>query len=286
MERNRKNICAIDKETEELISGLKIPEGKGRSEVWQSIFERIDNPREVKTVSIAAIFLKIAASVIFIIVFGSIAIWGFGKVDIYAPRGKQLSILLPDDSKVIMNADTRITYNKVFWIFKRKIYMEGESLFKVSKGQRFDVETDVATTSVLGTTFNVYCRQGEIRVSCIEGKVSVESKETNSKVILSSGLETKSEKGIMKNPSENIITNKQTWTGGEFYFNKVTIREVFDEMERQFDIDIFYEGDQNRIYTGYFNNKNLNDALCLICIPMDFDWSIKENLVIIQSKKK
>jgi hypothetical protein len=57
-------------------------------------------------------------------------------------------------------------------------------------------------------------------------------------------------------------------------------------LERQFDVDVFIDGDTNRYYTGYFNNKNLNGALELICIPMNLEWQVNGNMIILKEIDK
>jgi transmembrane sensor len=71
------------------------------------------------------------------------------------------------------------------------------------------------------------------------------------------------------------------WIEGRFWFNNTRIEEVFKEMERQFNISIAYQDTTQRYYTGYFSNKNLIDALELVCEPMQLQYSVtKDNVTI------
>jgi transmembrane sensor len=76
-----------------------------------------------------------------------------------------------------------------------------------------------------------------------------------------------------------------TWTSGEFYFNKAPLKDVFKEIERQFNVEIVYSSSENRLYTGYFNKKDLNDALRLVCIPMEVNYSVNERTIEIKQIK-
>lgn len=276
---DKRSTDAIDN----LLSNLSVPSGKAKELVWQTILEKLEEKPQVKIVSLGRIMLRVAASILILIATGgSIWIWGFGEVEIYSPKGQHLAHLLPDSSRVQLNADTRISYNKALWFINRKVKINGEALFKVKKGKRFDVVADLATTSVLGTTFDVYARNGKVKVSCIEGRVSVRNNSSNDRVILTAGLHTQTRQNMMVEPAKTIKHEEVSWTFGEFYFNNTPLNEVIREIERQFDVRVDCESAINRYYTGYFNNKDLNDALRLVCIPMDMSYSVNGKSIIIK----
>jgi transmembrane sensor len=271
-----------------MIGKLTIPSSKTKEQVWQSIIEELNQQPIGLTIPIARLVLRIAATILILIAAGgSVWIWGFGEVTIYAQKGQHITQLLPDSSKVQMNADTRISYNKVLWFINRKVYINGEALFKVKKGKRFDVIADLATTSVLGTTFDVYARNGKVKVSCIEGRVSVKNNKSEEKVILTAGLQTQTKQHRLTSPEGLIKHDEIAWTFGEFYFNNTPFEEVLNEIERQFNVEIAYSINERRFYTGYFNNKDLNDALRLVCIPMEVTyWVNGKTIEIKQTVKK
>jgi len=79
---------------------------------------------------------------------------------------------LPDGSSVQINASTSFSFteDKV----ERIAQLDGEAFFEVSKdGRPFTVNTPRGVVRVLGTSFNVYSREGVMRVSCTSGKVKV-----------------------------------------------------------------------------------------------------------------
>ncbi|HCT29640.1 MAG TPA: hypothetical protein DIW31_02650 [Bacteroidales bacterium] len=270
-------------EFESMIRNLRVPSGKSKEQVWQAIHNRIDSQSSIKIIPIGRIVLKIAASVLLALAFGgSVWILGFEKVTVYSPKGQHITQILPDSSSVQLNADTRISYNKVLWFINRKVYINGEALFKVKKGKRFDVVADLATTSVLGTTFDVYARNGKVKVSCIEGRVSVTNNSSRDKVILTAGFHTQSSSSKITEPTTIIKHDDVAWTYGEFYFTNAPIKEVIKEIERQFNVEIVYKNSSNRFYTGFFNNKDLNTALRLVCIPMEVSYTINGNLIEIK----
>lgn len=271
-----------------LIGSYNVPAGKGKEKNWNEIFEIIDLQEGARVVSLARTFLKIAAIAIVFIGIGTYAfLFGYGNIEVAVPKGEQISHFLPDSSEVIINADSKLVYNKNRLFIQRDVNLSGEALFKVKKGSRFQVKTTTATTSVLGTIFNVYARKGLTKVSCVEGKVLVKALESNKEVLLTKGLETKTMGYAMEQTGYTSSNNhKVAWTNGDFYFDNSPISNVIEEIERQFDVDVFMDGDTNRFYTGYFNNKNLSDALELVCIPMNLDWKSNGNMIILKENRK
>ena len=70
----------------------------------------------------------------------------------------QIEFNLPDASNVTLNLASTITYDAANWNDNRSLNLNGEAFFKVSKGQKFTVNTPSVTVEVLGTQFNVYQR--------------------------------------------------------------------------------------------------------------------------------
>lgn len=279
----KKDFSKADFEFEDMLKGLKVPSSKSKEQTWQAIVEKLNEQPKVKVISISRMILRIAASILLALALGgSIWILGFERVTVYSPKGQHITQILPDSSSVQLNADTRISYNKVLWFINRKVYINGEALFKVKKGKKFDVVADLATTTVLGTTFDVYARNGKVKVSCIEGRVSVTNNSSKNKVILTAGLHTLSTKSIITEPAKSIKHDEVAWTYGEFYFTNAPLSEVIKEVERQFNVEIDCKNTSNRFYTGYFNNKDLNDALRLVCIPMEVEYIVKGKLIEIK----
>lgn len=89
--------------------------------------------------------------------------------------GKQLAITLPDNSEIILNANTALTYKKRNWKSNRSLNLKGEAYFKVAKGSTFTVHTAQGKVQVLGTQFTVNAPENTFEVHCYEGSVRVVS---------------------------------------------------------------------------------------------------------------
>lgn len=88
--------------------------------------------------------------------------------------GQQLDYVLPDGSKVNLNANSNLTYYKQE---PRTVWLNGEAYFEVEKkpqnGAKFQVITQDLSVTVLGTSFNVNTRNDKTKVYLTEGKVTL-----------------------------------------------------------------------------------------------------------------
>ena len=59
-----------------------------------------------------------------------------------------------------------------------------------------------------------------------------------------------------------------------FSFKARPLRLVFDEIERQYGVDIVLQGEGNYLYTGYFSrNKPVEEVLELVCKPFGLTFA-------------
>ena len=124
-------------------------------------------------------FMKVAAVAAFLVI-GSYFYINTLDEKVTTQYAENREVVLPDNSEVILNADSQLSYSEKKWDEQRNVKLRGEAFFKVAKGKRFIVATDAGSVAVLGTQFNVENREGFFEVTCFEGLVSVtfEGKET------------------------------------------------------------------------------------------------------------
>lgn len=229
--------------------------------------------------------LKIAA--LFIITL-TIGYFLYNSID---PSGKQQEwiaeqseVYLPDSSLAMVNTGSKIRFTKKTWSKERNVELQGEAFFKVKKGSRFHVKTNQGTVTVLGTQFNVKDWGGYYEVTCYSGLVKV---TTKSDTIL---LKPTKAFRIINNKKENFnISNKPMpgWIQGESSFNSVPLKYVFAELERQYKITIETKNvELNQLFTGSFSNNNLTIALESVTIPVNLDYVMNDNKVVITLENK
>lgn len=189
------------------------------------------------------------------------------------------SFQLPDNSEVLLNASSKITFNEKNWDKKRDLTLEGEAYFQVQKGKTFSVKTADGVVKVLGTHFDVKQRDNYYEVSCYEGLVSVTYNNTTVK--LPPG---KSFRVINKQIEKTDDFDAQTpsWLQKESSFTRVPLNQVIAELERQYDIKIETQGiDTSKLFTGGFTHTNQKTALESITIPLQLSYTIKGKTVTL-----
>lgn len=69
---------------------------------------------------------------------------------------EQLAIVLPDDSKVQLNANSQLDFKSRNWDNNRVLNLNGEAFFDVKKGAKFKVLTQQGIVEVLGTELMLF----------------------------------------------------------------------------------------------------------------------------------
>lgn len=165
------------------------------------------------------------------------------------PRGGQYQLVLPDGTKVWLNAASSITYPAAFAGKNRAIKITGEGYLQVAtdKSRPFIVDVDGrSTVEVLGTGFdiNAYADEGEIRTTLVEGRVRVLQKgPSDHSVTLEPGQQAlaagRNALTVVKNADINQVL---AWKNGIFIFQNSDLRNVMKQLERWYDVDVKYEG--------------------------------------------
>ncbi|THD66621.1 DUF4974 domain-containing protein [Robertkochia marina] len=211
------------------------------------------------------------AATIAVLITGYLFYQQQSQVNFSADLAEQSSITLPDNSQVTLNAQSEIMFNEKGWSKKRSLKLKGEAWFKVEKGSAFKVNTKSGWVQVLGTQFNVYNRKGIFKVSCYEGavKVGVGSEEYT----LRPGQELLLVEGTL---TERRIGDKHpSWIDGRSAFESIPLAQVFQEIERQYDIRVEYRKKlSSPLFTGVFPHDNLDQALRSVCQPFGLQFKI------------
>lgn len=247
-----------------------------KNEIWNKIRHSIQ-PQEPAR-NIYAFFrwsLAAAAALALLIWVNSIRATERVIVD----AGDSKEITLPESSNVVVNAGSKIVFNKEKFEGTRELKLDGEAFFKVQPGSRFTVRTDQGTVTVLGTSFNVVARQGIFEVSCHTGKVSVSN--ANDQIVITAGEKVIEEKDVLS-VAKFVPTQAPAWTEGKFIFDDKELSVVFEELERQYDVKVEMPNDLRSVrYTGLFESGNLAEALHIITWPLHLRYEVKGNKVII-----
>lgn len=222
--------------------------------------------------------IRIAA--VFVMAFGIyFTFFNQDMTKVNTMASENTTISLPDASEVIINALSSIRYDDEEWEQKRKVYLEGEAFFKVAKGAKFEVSTQVGSVLVLGTRFNVKQRGDFFEVKCFEGLVSVTVKN-NEELKLRPGETVKVLNGKLEKATTSLLA--PTWIHGKSSFESAPFGEVLNELTRQYDIEVQTEGvDMDKLFTGSFVHNNKELAIKSITQPFKLSYDLGEKKVKI-----
>ncbi|WP_338839321.1 FecR family protein [Flavobacterium ginsenosidimutans] len=223
------------------------------------------------------------AAAIFVLALGiSFAIKVFVPQTETADFGKKTAFSLPDNSEVVLNSGSEIHYKKWNWDKNRHLELKGEAYFKVAKGRKFEVQTNLGKVTVLGTQFNVKARKNRFDVVCYEGRVKVNY--NNIQVLLTHGQSVRFENGKQVQRTVNAL--QPEWMNDQICFYKENIRSLLDEVERQYNIKIeLNTKDTISLFTGKLPAKNLNTALQIISTTYHLEAKkVSDNKIIFDEK--
>jgi ferric-dicitrate binding protein FerR (iron transport regulator) len=232
---------------------------------------------------IKRIYSIVAVAALLLLLFG---IWEFLNnplVNVVAEKGQHTEYKLPDGSMVAMNAESKISFKKNYFNKSRTVNMEGEAFFDVRKGTVFTINTKLADIKILGTSFNLVSRDNTFKVSCITGKIQVSSGSQS--LTITPGESATLKNNVLLKYSDKNIKNIPNWRLGESYFENSPLNSVFKEIERQFNVNFVVTKMDEKYFTGSFTNKNLVNALDIVCIPMGLTYEIGSNSKIFIREK-
>jgi transmembrane sensor len=159
------------------------------------------------------------------------------------PKGGQYQAVLPDGSKVWLNAASSVKFPSKFTGDTREVEITGEVYLEIVKNSRqpFYVTTGKTTIHVLGTSFNVnaYSDESSIKTTLVEGSVKVKIGERES--LLKPGQQAKITDEITVSDKVDIDA-VMAWKNGRFQFEGAGIEEVMRQIARWYNLEVVYEG--------------------------------------------
>jgi len=250
---------------------LRVPGRLTRDEAWHLLETRLE--KKGRLISLNR-YWQIAASVA-LLVSATLLLYQLQHVEISTARAQQKMVYLPDSSSLMMNAESTISYNRLFWRRRREVKFTGEGFFQVRSGETFEVKSPNGITQVLGTSFNIISRDRKYKVSCISGRVRVINSTGDHQQILTHGLSVTAKQEGLHAPQSFDMEKEIAWQNGEFYFEGSPFEDVLNTIRRQYDVIIDASAiNTQRIYTGSFNNRDIDEALRFVCLPLGLKYEI------------
>ena len=217
-----------------------------------------------------------------------------------SPVGMRSVLTLPDSSIVWLNSGSTLTYSIPFNKSNRRVTVNGEAYFEVSKihGSSFYVKSSNLEVKVVGTKFNFksYDDENKTEVVLEEGRVELNTTINRGlkKVVMEPGT-----RAIVDNSSGQIITNNEnterftSWRKGMMIFDNTPFLEVAKQLERWYGTEIIVNDPEINNYkiTTKFRDETLKDVLEMLELssPLKIKYKAnvldpKTNQIMIKSK--
>ncbi len=199
-------------------------------------------------------------------------------------RGGEYKLVLSDGTKVWLNADSRFEFPSKFVGQERCVYVEGEVYFEVAKdvSHPFVVTTKQAKVRVLGTSFNVRAYPDEIyRTTLLEGCVEVLYKKDVVK--LQPHEQWILDEGVGRVAPVNVRM-AASWKNGSFAFDDEPLLNVFQELERWYDVHVFIANEEIREmkFTGIFPRyANMDKVLNIVELATGVSCKVSNRTIVI-----
>ena len=246
--------------------------------------------------------LAIAASVAAVVCLGAALYSGFRLRDdenflrqaqvttISSTRGTGTETLLPDGTRVCLNAGSSLSFGRSFGRKGRDLTLEGEGYFEVAHdaANPFRVHAGNACVTVKGTVFNVrsYADEPEISVSLLEGSVLLSAPA--GEVTMKPGtcaMVSRADGRIRLEKADPSVTG---WTRGKIVFTDKSIPDILDDVQRHYDVRFVFEeglfGDQR--FTGIISSSlSIDEILSYIDVDRKYTWKRTEDTIEIHKKQ-
>ncbi|AEV99849.1 hypothetical protein A4D02_25810 [Niastella koreensis] len=221
------------------------------------------------------------------------------------PTGGQYYVMLPDGSRVWLNAASSLKYPTAFNSNERLVYLTGEAYFEITKNHNkpFRVhfiapasgnEGREGVIEVLGTHFNVnaYADEAMIKTTLLEGGIrewasTADIQQPERSVILNPGQQAQLKNAPIGNNRIRVINDADTeeaiaWKNGLFYFDNVDIQAIMRQLERWYKVQVVFKGRiPARRFAGQVSrSSNLSQVLKILELSK-VHFTIEGNLVIV-----
>lgn len=210
---------------------------------------------------------------------------------IITPKGLNYSVILPDGSKVWLNAASSLKFPTSFTGSKRQVKLNGEAYFEIStdRDRPFQVKVNDLEVKVLGTHFNImaYKDEPQIKTTLLKGAVQVT--KGNNKIMLSPGQQaitthsTNEDIMIKHADLEEVVA----WKDGLFVFHNTSLKAVLRNVARWYDIQPVYKGQVSARLNGMISKKaSLSQVLDMLKVTSNIQFKIQgRNVIVLPGKQ-
>jgi transmembrane sensor len=194
-------------------------------------------------------------------------------------------VRLPDNSTVMLDKGSELSYSSVFGETTREVSLKGEAFFDVAHASvPFTVRTGKIVTTVLGTAFNVKVSDG-VTVTVSRGKVAVGDERHTFDTILPNeqlAVDTKSNEFVKSIVDPETVMQ---WKLKYFILDKVTFSEAAELISERFNVKVAIENkslNNCMINAWFLRNESLQQVMEAVSEFKQATYTIDHDVIIIE----
>lgn len=187
-----------------------------------------------------------------------------------APYGEKSKMVLADGTVVWLNSGSTLRYSNKFNVANRKVVLDGEAYFEVTKqaGATFVVQTRGYDVVVRGTKFNVsaYPDDSFVATTLLEGAVDLEYNGRQIPMKPGELLRLDVESGKFTRLRVNA-TQSRAWAENRIEFDNITLQELVARLSRQYDVNIKLDSEkvgEKRFRISLRNRETIGEVMAAL----------------------
>ncbi len=207
---------------------------------------------------------------------------------ITTPRGGEYSVILPDSSRVWLNAESSIRFPVAFSGRQRAVEITGEAYFEVVKDQNmpFVVSVNGINIEVLGTSFNVraYSDEEALTATLVTGSIKVASQANKASLV--PGQQARADNtGLIEISDDADIEEIIAWKNGFFIFNSDDIEEIMGQIGRWYDVEVTYDGVMtDETFSGIISRRSKVSQVLQLLEPYGIKFTVTDDMITVSTQ--
>jgi len=227
---------------------------------------------------------------------------GFNTIT--TPKGGQYQVVLPDGSKVWLNAASSLRYPTQFDPNQRVVELTGEGYFEIVRIPRpvtqtgkkeagnlpFIVISNQQRIEVIGTMFNVnaYVEEACVKTTLLKGAVRVGAVTGDSRgQLISPRMLLPGQQSELSGQTLTIAEGNTeaalAWKNGKFQFEHEDIQVVMRKIARWYDVEVDYHGSmKGKVFSGTISKyESLEEVLKMLQLTETVSFMIKDRKITV-----
>lgn len=196
--------------------------------------------------------------------------------------GERSSIILPDGTKVLLNAASTLSYSVDYGLVSREVKLAGEAFVEVVKNttKPFKLHTEFVGIEVLGTKFNInaYTESDIVEATLIDGSVKLTTKGGKKQAVIM----LPNDKAVYNKKTDELSVTKRAstqfetaWLEGKLVFRSAEFKDILKKLEQRYGVEIIVtnmERYNTDLFTGTFAEDYVNGVLRILQLHYNFTY--------------